>query len=86
MTGLEGLDGLFSLEGRRALVTGGAGPLGRVLAGTLAAQGADVVVSDVAADACEEVADQLARQYGVKATAVAVNLLEDGGTGRWTSW
>jgi NAD(P)-dependent dehydrogenase (short-subunit alcohol dehydrogenase family) len=81
VTGLEGLDGLFSLEGRRGLVTGGAGPLGRVLAGTLAAQGADVVVSDVAADACEEVADQLARQYGVKATAVAVNLLEDGGTG-----
>lgn len=90
---MTGLDSLFSLKGRRALVTGGAGPLGRVLAGTLAAQGADVVVSDVAADACEDVAGQLAREYGVQAMAVAVNLLEDGeqlnwpepSTGHWTS-
>lgn len=79
---MTGLDKLFSLEGRRALVTGGAGPLGRVLAETLAAQGADVVISDVAAEACNEVADHLAREYGIETAAVAVNLMEDGGTAK----
>lgn len=40
------LDDLFSLEGRTALVTGGAGAIGRVLARGLASAGARVAVHD----------------------------------------
>lgn len=71
---------LFSLEGRTALVTGGAGPLGSVLADSLASQGADVIVSDIDADACEDVAVGLRERHGVSARGLCSNLLEPGGT------
>jgi NAD(P)-dependent dehydrogenase (short-subunit alcohol dehydrogenase family) len=43
-------DGLFSLEGRVAIVTGGAGQLGAEIVRGLEQQGAHVVVFDIAAD------------------------------------
>jgi NAD(P)-dependent dehydrogenase (short-subunit alcohol dehydrogenase family) len=49
------------LDGRVAVVTGGAGAVGRAIAGRLDAEGATVVVADVRADAAAEVASSLAR-------------------------
>ncbi|NJC22909.1 NAD(P)-dependent dehydrogenase (short-subunit alcohol dehydrogenase family) [Arthrobacter pigmenti] len=73
---------LFSLQGRRALVTGGTGPLGRVLCDALAGLGADVVVSDLDQDLCDQFATELAEKHGIFASGLATNLLDDDGASR----
>jgi 2-deoxy-D-gluconate 3-dehydrogenase len=45
---------VFSLEGRRALVTGGSRGLGAAIAAALADAGADVAVADLASGGCDE--------------------------------
>ena len=55
---------LFDLTGRVALVTGGTRGLGRAMVSALAAAGADVIVSSRKADACERVAQEVARGSG----------------------
>jgi 3-oxoacyl-[acyl-carrier protein] reductase len=52
-------NGLDGLDGQVALVTGGAGGLGREAAAWLAAAGARVVVADVSAASLERAAEQL---------------------------
>lgn len=63
------------LAGQRALVTGGAGALGRVICRTLAAAGADVVVVDLDAAGAQTLADEIATT-GRIADAVAVDLTD----------
>lgn len=70
------LKDLFSLRGRVALITGGCGPLGKVLAETLAEQGADLVISDVDQVQCGELAAQLSERHEVAATGIGTNLLD----------
>ena len=67
---------LTDLTDRTAVVTGGAGPLGAVLADALAAAGARVVVVDLHSDACAAVVDALP---GSGHVAVAADLLEPQG-------
>lgn len=50
---------LFDLSGKAALVTGGAGLLGREFCRTLADAGAHVVVADIDAAAAKETADEI---------------------------
>ena len=64
------------LTGRTAVVTGGAGPLGRVLADALAGSGARVVVVDLDPEACASTADQLP---GDGHLACSANLLDPQG-------
>jgi len=65
----------FRLEGKRALVTGGARGLGRAMAGALAEAGADVAIASRALEDCREAADDIARATGRRTAAFAVDLM-----------
>ena len=54
---------MFSLEGRTALLTGGAGGLGSAVAAALAEQGASVAIADLRPDVAEALAEDLARRH-----------------------
>jgi 2-hydroxycyclohexanecarboxyl-CoA dehydrogenase len=60
----------MSLEGKNAVVTGGARGIGRAIATVLAARGAAVAVWDLNAQGAEQTADMI-REAGGKAIAVA---------------
>jgi NAD(P)-dependent dehydrogenase (short-subunit alcohol dehydrogenase family) len=67
---MPGLPALFDLSGRVAVVTGGGGALGSVVAGALAQAGASVAVLDLSRDAAARVAAGLgesSRAIGVGA-------------------
>jgi sorbitol-6-phosphate 2-dehydrogenase len=66
------------LEGRIALVTGGAQGLGAAICMRLAEEGAHVVVADLNLAGAEEVAAGIAAQTGQRAIAVAVNVTVEG--------
>ncbi|MGN9793316.1 SDR family oxidoreductase [Streptomyces sp. OZ13] len=61
------------LQGRQALVTGGARGLGAAISRRLAGAGASVLVADVRRDLAEELCEDLARQGG-KAEFVALDV------------
>jgi NAD(P)-dependent dehydrogenase (short-subunit alcohol dehydrogenase family) len=67
---------LFDLTGKTAIVTGATRGLGRSIVRTLAAAGADIVVSSRKVDACEEAAEEV-RRLGRRALACACHV------GRW---
>ncbi len=66
-----------TLEGRKAVVTGGAQGLGEAISERLAAEGADVAIGDIQGDACEALAERLAATYGVKAIGGAVDVTRE---------
>lgn len=53
------MDDLFSLQGRKALVTGGSRGIGRMIAAGFLSRGATVYISSRKSDACDETAKQL---------------------------
>lgn len=63
----------FRLKDRTAIVTGGAGLLGKEFCSTLAQAGALVVVADLNEPAAQQVADSLNRE-GLRACAVRVDI------------
>jgi gluconate 5-dehydrogenase len=65
---------LFDLTGRVAIITGGHGQLAEAIAGALADLGCSVALAARRVDACQEVADRLATEYGVRALAVATDV------------
>jgi 3-oxoacyl-[acyl-carrier protein] reductase len=62
---------VFSLEGKRALVTGASGGIGGAIAATLHAQGATVTLSGTRLDALQALAGQLGERVHVAAANLA---------------
>jgi len=67
---------LMDLQGRVALITGGAGHIGLVLGEGLAELGASIVVLDVDQAAAAMTAGTIAENYNVKTHALAVDLTD----------
>lgn len=63
------------LEGKRAMVTGGAGALGTAICRTLAAEGADVAVLDLNAEGAKALAAELAAT-GRRSAGIAADLTD----------
>jgi 3-oxoacyl-[acyl-carrier protein] reductase len=62
-----------SLEGKRALITGAGGGMGRSHAILMAERGADIVIHDIKEDGAAETADMV-RQHGRDATVVVADI------------
>lgn len=56
---MTGIERLFTLRGKRALVTGGASGIGRMIAEALAMGGAEVMIASRKGDVCESVAAEI---------------------------
>jgi NAD(P)-dependent dehydrogenase (short-subunit alcohol dehydrogenase family) len=67
-------DGLFSIRGKVALVTGGSRGIGEMIAAGFLAQGAKVYISSRKADACFATAKRLADTYGGTCIALPADL------------
>ena len=64
----------MNLKGRVAILTGGAGYLGRVMAYTLAEAGADIAIVDINAEKIADVCKDLETRWGIKTCGIAVDL------------
>ncbi len=76
-------DDLFRLDGKVAVVTGGAGILGRGYCRALAERGATVVVADINQAACDTLAAQLAAETGAAVRGLAVDLSSEASIVAW---
>ena len=66
-------DPLFSLQGKRTLITGGAGSLGTLISKAFAERGADVTIQDLNQERLDEVRKAITTQSG-KAFSIAADL------------
>lgn len=71
---MSSLGELMNMSGRRALVTGAAGGLGRVMSETLAEMGADLVLVDLPDTGLADLASSFTERYGVKVETEQCNL------------
>lgn len=68
---------LFDLTGRVAVVTGGAGLLGRQHGETVAELGGIPVLVDIKEDACERVAEAIQAEFDVPAMAEVIDITQE---------
>jgi 3-oxoacyl-[acyl-carrier protein] reductase len=66
----------MDLQGKVAIVTGGARGIGRAIAETLAQRGADVVIADLQAEKAQATAAEIAANTGRRAIAVQVDVAD----------
>jgi len=71
---MTSLKDLMNLHGRRALITGAAGGLGRAMANSLAELGADIVLVDLREANCENLSSEVSERHGVTAEVITCDL------------
>lgn len=71
---MRGIKEMMSLKGRVALVTGGAGYLGRTFGETLAELGAFVALADKHGQAAKDAAKKLEKEFGIRAVGIEIDL------------
>src|SRR4051812_11813331 len=74
---MRSFSALASLKGRVALVTGGAGHIGKAIAETYAELGAAIALLDRPGAGAEIVARALTDTYGVLTTVIAADLADE---------
>jgi NAD(P)-dependent dehydrogenase (short-subunit alcohol dehydrogenase family) len=67
---------LVSLDGRAAVVTGGAKGLGKAMARRLAEAGATVVIGDLKLEQAEAAAAELSERYGMRVIATRLDVTD----------
>jgi NAD(P)-dependent dehydrogenase (short-subunit alcohol dehydrogenase family) len=77
---MRSLSDLMRLDGRVALVTGGAGHIGGAMAEALLELGATVVIADLDATACRRRAEELQPNRGSQVDSLAIDLLDEAAT------
>lgn len=77
------IDDPFDLSGRRAIVTGGAGLLGREFADALAARGAVVTLVDVDGPGVDQVASDIAAAGSGRAIAMELDITDEDAVDRY---
>lgn len=68
------LNQLSDLSGRRALITGASGGLGRVFADTLASLGADLILVDLPDTQLKEISSEIEKKHNVNVQAIECDL------------
>ncbi len=74
---MDSLDSLFSLRGRRGLVTGASSGLGVECAKALAMAGADVALVARRKDRVTQIAAELAKTHGIKAIGIGADVTRE---------
>ena len=74
---MKSIKELMDLTGRTALITGGAGHIGRAFGHALAEAGANVALLDMDAEATEAAARKIADRHGVKTLGLTIDLADD---------
>ncbi len=67
---------MFSLKGKKALITGATGGIGQAIAEILAQQGADIVLSGTREAVLVDVAQHIETTYGVRAVPIVCSLTD----------
>lgn len=75
---MKSLKELFSLKGKTALITGGAGYLGKTISYTLAEMGANIIIASrdekKCLETCQEIMDRM--NHSIQATAIALDVTD----------
>ena len=67
---------LFSLEGKKGFITGGAQGIGKTIGSAFAEQGADVAIVDINLEKARDTADEIAQATGRKVLAYECNVAD----------
>lgn len=74
---LKSVKSRFTLEGKKAFVTGAAGGIGRSTAAAMAEMGADVALVDLNEELAQANAEYISRKFGVKAFGVKCDITDE---------
>ncbi len=74
---MKSINRLMDLQGRVALVTGGAGHIGSAICDALAEMGANIVVIDINKELCETKKGQIIDEFNVEALSIVIDLTNE---------